>query len=664
MRLLLAIILNFLLILTSITRLNAQVVFEGKGIDLASHKSIQEDVLKLERVFSAYTIYEIDTKSIFKYVNKDGSYTDIKLNWGMEYDWSFSIHLNDVRSKDFVMKNPLPEFQVSTYAGFSLKNPADVVYMSIRENHLSGGYNENGEMVYFEPLNNIIKGVSSDLVVVYKGKHVLKNAKCGAHEVEEAKNNLKTPVNKGPNCREAEIAIAATKDFVDYHGGPAGALTEVTDRLNGVNVLYNPAPIEIDYNLVEFWPATGNNNITPSGENNLNNILDDFVAWGNGGGFSTNYDVASLWLHRSTTPSDGLARVSVVCTANRYNVASSFDFITRSVNIALQAHELGHNWSAGHGATNTVNIMSPTVYATSNQWTTASENSIINHKNSRTCLGTCSLTPIIDFTADNLLTCDGVVQFTDLSTRNPTGWLWDFGDGNTSTQQNPSYTYSAPGVYTVTLTASNSDGSDSYFKTNYIHYVASGGGVTVVSDTICGPGTVTLSASGNVDWYTTATGGSSINSGSTYTTPLLTNTTTYYVEDTGGGVTPTTTGGSSSTGAWSDWTGIGYMHTFDALQDMTLVSLMIRVFQTSQNGTREITLLDAAGNVVKQMTTANLTTAQQNNTILLNWDIPAGNNYKIGITGGTAARTAGTNPYQGPFLVPGLINIKTHDNIS
>ena len=51
------------------------------------------------------------------------------------------------------------------------------------------------------------------------------------------------------------------------------------------------------------------------------------------------------------------------------------------------------------------------------------------------------------------------VSFTDTSTGAPTSWLWDFGDGGTSTAQNPSNLYSAPGTFTVTLTAFNANGS-------------------------------------------------------------------------------------------------------------------------------------------------------------------------------------------------------------
>ena len=48
-------------------------------------------------------------------------------------------------------------------------------------------------------------------------------------------------------------------------------------------------------------------------------------------------------------------------------------------------------------------------------------------------------------------------NFTDLSTGGATSWAWDFGDGSTSTSQNPSYGYTSNGPETVCLTASNSN---------------------------------------------------------------------------------------------------------------------------------------------------------------------------------------------------------------
>ncbi|MCU0942966.1 MAG: PKD domain-containing protein, partial [Hydrogenophaga sp.] len=66
------------------------------------------------------------------------------------------------------------------------------------------------------------------------------------------------------------------------------------------------------------------------------------------------------------------------------------------------------------------------------------------------------------------------VTFTDTSTGTPTAWLWDFGDGTTSTLQNPTKTYPSVGVRVVSLTASNASGSSIAY--NEVAVVGDGGG--------------------------------------------------------------------------------------------------------------------------------------------------------------------------------------------
>jgi PKD repeat protein len=61
-----------------------------------------------------------------------------------------------------------------------------------------------------------------------------------------------------------------------------------------------------------------------------------------------------------------------------------------------------------------------------------------------------------------------LVAFADGSTRNPTAWAWDFGGAGTSTEQNPSFTFTIVGTHTVTMTASNVYGSDREAKEKYI----------------------------------------------------------------------------------------------------------------------------------------------------------------------------------------------------
>jgi PKD repeat protein len=91
--------------------------------------------------------------------------------------------------------------------------------------------------------------------------------------------------------------------------------------------------------------------------------------------------------------------------------------------------------------------------------------------------------PVAAFTASPTQTCDGIVQFTDLSTDLPTGWSWDFGDGNTSTDPDPLHTYALPGIFTVTLTVTNANGSDASTQSALITYYANN-----VCDTTIMPG--------------------------------------------------------------------------------------------------------------------------------------------------------------------------------
>jgi PKD repeat protein len=61
-----------------------------------------------------------------------------------------------------------------------------------------------------------------------------------------------------------------------------------------------------------------------------------------------------------------------------------------------------------------------------------------------------------------------IVNFTDLSTGNPNQWYWDFGDGFTSTVQNPSHEYSEPGTYNVFLRVNDGYVNDSVLVLNEI----------------------------------------------------------------------------------------------------------------------------------------------------------------------------------------------------
>ncbi len=94
--------------------------------------------------------------------------------------------------------------------------------------------------------------------------------------------------------------------------------------------------------------------------------------------------------------------------------------------------------------------------------------------------------------------CSGIANFSDLSTNNPTSWLWNFGDSNASGSQNPSHTYTASGTYTVTLIASNAYGSSFYTQTVTVNPLVFSIGATGA-----------FNVGQNITFTTSLTGGSS-----------------------------------------------------------------------------------------------------------------------------------------------------------
>ncbi|MDO9324722.1 MAG: PKD domain-containing protein, partial [Methanoregula sp.] len=115
------------------------------------------------------------------------------------------------------------------------------------------------------------------------------------------------------------------------------------------------------------------------------------------------------------------------------------------------------------------------------------------------------ITPVANFMGTPTTgTLPLTVKFTDNSTNNPTTWNWSFGDGSivNASVQNPVHTYASPGTYTVSLNATNSGGSNTFTRMNYIQVTKKsfvdfiinenvfvyGNQLTFAGNTVYGPG--------------------------------------------------------------------------------------------------------------------------------------------------------------------------------
>jgi kumamolisin len=130
-------------------------------------------------------------------------------------------------------------------------------------------------------------------------------------------------------------------------------------------------------------------------------------------------------------------------------------------------------WSFGDRTTSTLQNPSHTYktagsYNVSLKVTNNDGYNIINH-NGYIRVTNPPVKPVANFRADFTTgKAPFSVNFKDISSNNPTSWLWNFGDGETSTLKTPTHTYSKIGSYTVSLTASNSAGSSTISKTQFV----------------------------------------------------------------------------------------------------------------------------------------------------------------------------------------------------
>ena len=256
------------------------------------------------------------------------------------------------------------------------------------------------------------------------------------------------------------------------------------------------------------------------------------------------------------------------------------------------------------------------------------------------------------FTADKTNSCAAplTVQFTNNS-QNATSYLWDFGDGNTSTAENPSHVYASLGVYDITLTA-DAGACGNAVKTED-DFIIVGTTPPAVSDTSsCGPGSFVLSAigTGTIDWYDAPVGGTLINSGSTYTTPLLNNTTSYYIEQSI--VAPLEYVGKTSKDATATLhTNNSYWLVFDCYSPVVLKSVKV---YAGAAGDRIINLRNSAGTVIQ---TATINVPAGESRITLNFNIPVGTDMQLmcGTTNPNMYRDADGITF--PYELQGKISI-------
>jgi len=266
-----------------------------------------------------------------------------------------------------------------------------------------------------------------------------------------------------------------------------------------------------------------------------------------------------------------------------------------------------------------------------------------------------SLPPVSNFIVENESDCNGSVQFLDKSYNGASKWLWIFGDGDTSTIRNPVHSYSKNGYYTVSLTSSNANGSNTVTKQNIAHITFPLQTPEVSDIDTCKPGsfTITIPKTDNslIEWFDSWKSNRRIDTGYIFKTPYLTQPKDYFVQSSTVTNPVFIQPNDNNAGAGGYYTNsANHYLIFDAYKEFTLKSVKV---YSSTSDTRTLELLDSKGTLVKDTL---VLIPNGESRISLNFIIPQGNGYKIGVR-------APSNLYRNtsgitlPITLPGVLSI-------
>ncbi|MBA3704664.1 MAG: PKD domain-containing protein [Bacteroidetes bacterium] len=478
-----------------------------QGIEVTGTLSLNAQQ-QLNQAFKNYQVFKLDAKALYNSVQvqsgtrAESNVSNLNLQLGAQ-SFNLTLKQRDFTSKDvkiFVSSEhgigPVLDLPSETYQGYVDNDPSQIAAFSIRSDYFEGVIqNKDGKKFYIEPLQNIApEEARTDSYVFY--------------DVDDAKTEIMTCAYTNAVSRQTDIINQSARQvsaanvgfriglFCDktYASKRGGAINAISSMLNTLNMteafFYAPAPpkgFNFHFKVTVIYVSAADE-ITPESQLNIVTILANFRDWANAKTTPfkpVDYDNASFWTPRSMTgtvanpagqaygPNPGGA-----CSTQKYNVLrSNFQWACPLAYAVDQAHETGHNLNCSHTPVTSplpTDIMQPSIYQSANQWASSSA-SLINgfiSGNSGCIKAATAFIPEPNFISDKSYGCGGTVTVAFTNTTDfsdaPTTYAWDFGDGQTSTQTSPSHTFNTVGKFTVKLTATNSNGSATETKTNYI----------------------------------------------------------------------------------------------------------------------------------------------------------------------------------------------------
>ena len=252
---------------------------------------------------------------------------------------------------------------------------------------------------WMEPLAGRVPGAARGHHVVYNGAHVVPDGRgclalaaaeiAGAAAGGQSGDGEPSPVAAGA-LKIAELACDADVEYFLDYGSVSEAQARIESVINSVNIQYE-RDVGISHLITTILVRTSESD--PYSSTDAETLLNQFRNHWSANHGNISRDVAQLFTGKEIDSSTiGIAWLNAVCTSYGYGMVQS-DFNNNfSCATDLSAHELGHNWGAGHCSC-TSYTMNPSITCANAFNPVGTIPDIIAFRDSRTCLDDAAVDP-------------------------------------------------------------------------------------------------------------------------------------------------------------------------------------------------------------------------------------------------------------------------------
>ncbi len=479
-----------LLLLIFNTTLNAQKYKSNhaKFTAVTVNKNAEKN---LNNVFKAYSLFSLDTDDITVFAQQHkGNEVILDLVFPGLDSFSLTLQESEILSPDYQAiiasangREVIRGQKQISYKGSITNKDYNRVRLTITNNVIHGIIKTDSKEYFIEPLRYITGAANRNIFVIYEIEDIVLDplVNCGVTEINKVTDRILNDNQRLDlgDCFRVEVALASDESAVTAIGGSALDMEVYNIGLmNIVSPYFKDFEFATNVELVLTGQYISTSAATDPYDIDCNSCdiddqLDQFGFWAVNGGFgSINYDLA----HNITNhfPPPGTVGLAWIGTVGNPNYKFGVSNITNPTWLTF-IHELGHNFGLQHsfeegqGSTGGFMDYGDGTLNGEYSWNPFYREAEFEAEVNSAAISVCSVIgpAVADFESLEVA-CEGsTIEFNNTSLGGATSYSWTFAGGtpSTSTDIDPSVTYSTNGEKTVSLIATNENGSSTMTKT-------------------------------------------------------------------------------------------------------------------------------------------------------------------------------------------------------